>query len=1084
VQVKVEEPLQDEFNITELRDEIFAVFNATGDFNPDAVKLAIALWSSVLNTVDCSDAPDCSSINRKDCSAVSNTCGLCLNYDDFFGSEEWSNDSCLPVKAETNDPTLPTCSNVASPLVQDSCDDLYVCDLVDDVRLCTQPAKTCPSSTNASVCSGNGVCVFQNEASGDVYTANRVCRNGDVSCIAACACLSAEDGSPFAGIACDITTLELEAIQSQRTQMLTAFADQIANSDASETSVQGWNSQVLAITGSDPTVLGADLTDSIADILASLVISSARVGLTEDTALLSVLDQCIESNIFTTLNHRRWRHMEDEADAVGEKKRSRLLHAKEYSFGQKASSRRLRAGNDALGERVSRSAVKAQNTLLSYASMVTTNGMMAGQIPVTITGRTFALSASVSVQGVASSVSVPLTAVEKASGVVKDAYDFPPSSTGAFSVGVVSLKSCAYGATGGALFKSFPTTLSLSQSPCAAGESQSQYYQQNCTFNVTLQNFASTSLLGDASSTEPEYFNATCDIGIVKRLNHVCSDSGAIVNITCDGIISGFIRQRCPSRSSYSVCNSIDSSGMVIESGCTEIRQSPTNITCRCPLPVISVKAVDLNTSTIPLKNDSGYTATFVSMVSAVSKDFASTISTANDLEDLKGSTAVFSTLGVVVALAVLGLLVAGFVDRVEESRRLATGRKRIDANSSAKELLALKSSVTLSGKSRIQPVDASVDTEAGRVVTQSESDFKESVSSAVGFWGGRNGKGSDSKVTQFNEALVVLDSALPAVLGSTPDRSLLRKALGQVIVHHRWITAFTTYRAEYSRAARLLALLTDVSTVLLLDCLVFNVQNPDDGECETLSSGLQCTGPRSNQNAAESKCFWDGEECHYRQSDAGFEIILFALAFVIVIGVPMQKASEYIIENWLALPTATASDWLVDSVEKYLPSPSPSSRHLRSSSLHSFLSPEPYTSAKFNPKDSIISTRRRHSSFDSLRFLVSKSARSEAEDEAKIQSFMEEEEDSEMARAEAVSQDSEFVRGVKAEVARQSFSGYKSSTKKDADRFQTAQDSFIRGNSDLQALRVEITLYRHHLEKMGEGCAAELSAFEAIWGE
>jgi hypothetical protein len=69
----------------DLSDLVFSQLNASSG-SSDKTKQVLATASTVLNSVDCSLAPDCASLNRHNCSATSQTCGSCLaDYDGVSG---------------------------------------------------------------------------------------------------------------------------------------------------------------------------------------------------------------------------------------------------------------------------------------------------------------------------------------------------------------------------------------------------------------------------------------------------------------------------------------------------------------------------------------------------------------------------------------------------------------------------------------------------------------------------------------------------------------------------------------------------------------------------------------------------------------------------------------------------------------------------------------------------------------------------------------------------------------------------------------------------------------------------------------
>ena len=72
-----------------LSDSIDSGF-LTGDL--DAVKSSVSSGATVLNTVDCSLAPDCNVLDREECDSIVNTCGICQ--DGYVGQTGAANSQC------------------------------------------------------------------------------------------------------------------------------------------------------------------------------------------------------------------------------------------------------------------------------------------------------------------------------------------------------------------------------------------------------------------------------------------------------------------------------------------------------------------------------------------------------------------------------------------------------------------------------------------------------------------------------------------------------------------------------------------------------------------------------------------------------------------------------------------------------------------------------------------------------------------------------------------------------------------------------------------------------------------------------
>eukprot|EP01036_Dinobryon_divergens_P023502 gene23502-31854_t len=130
----------------------------------------LSILSSQLNSVDCSLAPNCSSLYRAPCSSVQNSCGSCLV--GYYGIDSDDNSYCLPVLENRRRLRSDTCDS--SSLY--SCGPIGVC-----VKgTCVMQNKTCSLS-----CSKTGSCVYYNINSG--YRVDS-CLADDFTCSSKCQC--------------------------------------------------------------------------------------------------------------------------------------------------------------------------------------------------------------------------------------------------------------------------------------------------------------------------------------------------------------------------------------------------------------------------------------------------------------------------------------------------------------------------------------------------------------------------------------------------------------------------------------------------------------------------------------------------------------------------------------------------------------------------------------------------------------------------------------------------------------------------------------------------------------------------------
>ena len=126
--------------------------------NPEIVKQILNALVATFSAVDCSKAPDCGSLNRQECEASPNVCGLCMpGYP--FGDPEEANTPC---SASGQVQSVASSSSVGG-----------------DAVAAVITSKSCPND-----CSAHGQCVYLDWFGSDIST----CSTADPLCRAACDC--------------------------------------------------------------------------------------------------------------------------------------------------------------------------------------------------------------------------------------------------------------------------------------------------------------------------------------------------------------------------------------------------------------------------------------------------------------------------------------------------------------------------------------------------------------------------------------------------------------------------------------------------------------------------------------------------------------------------------------------------------------------------------------------------------------------------------------------------------------------------------------------------------------------------------
>jgi hypothetical protein len=152
---------------------------------------------------------------------------------------------------------------------------------------------------------------------------------------------------------------------------------------------------------------------------------------------------------------------------------------------------------------------------------------------------------------------------------------------------------------------------------------------------------------------------------------------------------------------------------------------------------------------------------------------------------------------------------------------------------------------------------------------------------------------------------LKIAEEALPQVLSS---KTFFAKYKDELKRHHRWAGVFFHFTKKFPRALRVLALATNIITMLFIQSITYNLTNGDDGSCERLHDEASCLEPSSSFSAGSSKCYWipqaDGTgTCKFVQPDSDLSVIIFVAIFSAVMSTPIAFTVDWIIHHILSAP-------------------------------------------------------------------------------------------------------------------------------------------------------------------------------------
>ena len=629
-------------NATEVQNFVASSL-ADASVNADSIKQAAALSSYLLNSVNCTFAPNCSALHRKNCLSTAHTCGVCESLL-YVGEEGDSNEPCYSRAG-----------------------------LVDRRRLSTNMAviKSCPAG-----CSGHGTCVHVHTDSGYFIDTNvSPCLEGDVKCLAVCDCEDAYYGSE----ACEFSVEQLQQRQSSRALVVSGLQTLVGLENPDEQVFSNWVNSL-----SQASQVPSDMSDAAALTVLSLVDTVTATTATTATSTVAVSPQTA-SSLLNAVN--------SVAAATSKSAMRRRLSDRRHrrlSIVNADNAATVAATRDVLN---SVGALLAQSMLPDQAAAQFTQGELRMSVQV-LSGASTEIEENSADEGV--SVAIPQTALEQALHLPSSQVNIPRNFTSDQGVKVVatSVRAEHFQYLDQNLLSN-PLQLYASAQLCVAPP---------CYVDVVLQNSEATDFVAlNQDVDRVEMHEITC-LDQDYTVHDFTCQNGQILSVQCTGV-AATVSQQCPVVHYAGACNSLSGSADAVlagaNSGCSVLSYTDTNVTCRCAVPSQgstrrALQSVQGHNFTAP----AGYSVSYVSMLAATADSFASTILTADNLNAstvTKGWRSL-ATLGTLAAAIFFALFWSHHADRQAKRVKPAEGEKFLSKkdSSAVKMLKTARNSATL----------------------------------------------------------------------------------------------------------------------------------------------------------------------------------------------------------------------------------------------------------------------------------------------------------------------------------------------------------------------------------------------------
>jgi hypothetical protein len=614
-------------NSTSLNTKTTAFLNEVGS-NVDGLKQIISVVASALSSVNCSLAPNCTSLNRFGCGSTPQTCGTCLS-DEYVGNPGDSNSKCL---AATEFHSFLATANGTCESSND-CSPWATCNT--ETSKCLVSSKVCAANCTSPQ---YGECIFVHVNSLEGVAS---CAVDDPQCDAICIC-----NTGFYGDDCSFSEIDLMINQNTVTQLMSSLQTVNSLETLDTQSAVFWSNSLQALTANK--YLLTDVAAAIAyNISLTMLQEIASLSPPSVTmTLAAVVDNIVGSSYLSS---------------------SAVSSGRRLSANSAANSSAIQVLLDSVSSSIIDAMVPAQDSQTISRSNYR---LVAKIFSDTTTSSNYSLNAPQTTLEAVSNFSFSSVELSNLARVFEDVRSV------VVGVGLVSVPQYLLNLDS---YRNLSTGSNISVTSNAFRvnlRSESSFINSSCSGAHTVFSFVhyateSFGLTANGTGGITSVARTTsCENGVNRTVSIWCPVYGQEISVYCNGSLpSHSIVTRCPQQKRLPVCAMTSVKAEPVR--CDLVSYTETTTTCRCS----SCLFMDLeeNRRRLTTSSASSYGTEILALSEYSFIEYASVMESAANFNSL---SAVKGTLLIIIAFGFMWLGMILLMCTLEFSRRVPKAYK------------------------------------------------------------------------------------------------------------------------------------------------------------------------------------------------------------------------------------------------------------------------------------------------------------------------------------------------------------------------------------------------------------------------